>query len=181
MRVRAFFWSNNMHVFPITVAGLALSGFACNVVQADAPTPDPLFNRFLQRFEEGASRFINGDPKPWKQNASKRDDVTVMGAWGGYEQGWAEAAPRYNWAAKRFEDSGATLEVEYVSTGVTGELAYTIAIERSTVRLSGMNEPKPMALRVTHIFRKEDGEWKMIHRHADPLLAKTAPKAALQN
>lgn len=144
------------------------------------PSADPSFNTFLMRFEEGISRFINGDAHHWKDNASKRDDVTVMGAWGDYEKGWQQAGPRYSWAAARFREGGAKVAIDYVATGVSGDFAYTIAIERSTVRLAGMDEPKPMALRVTHLFRKENGEWKMIHRHADPLMDKTVPKATLQ-
>jgi ketosteroid isomerase-like protein len=173
-----------MHLFSSSLAGLALAGLAYSSASADSerkPSTDPSFNVFLQRFEEGISRFINGDAQSWKDNASKRDDVTVMGAWGDYEKGWQQADPRYNWAAARFQDSSARVSVEYISAGVSGDLAYTIAIERSAVRLVGMNEPKPMALRVTHLFRKENGEWKMIHRHADPLMEKTVPKATLQN
>jgi ketosteroid isomerase-like protein len=30
---------------------------------------------------------------------------------------------------------------------------------------------------VTHVFRKKGGTWKLMHRHADPLIAKTAPAA----
>jgi ketosteroid isomerase-like protein len=37
-----------------------------------------------------------------------------------------------------------------------------------------------MALRVTHIYRIEDGAWKLVHRHADPLINKTAPATVLQ-
>jgi ketosteroid isomerase-like protein len=173
-----------MHLFSSTLAGLALAGLACNAANAESelkPSADPAFNTFLARFEEGISHFLNGDRHMWKDNASKRDDVTVMGAWGAYEKGWQQASPRYDWAAARFQESGAKVAVEYVSTGVSGDLAYTIAIERSTVRLAGMDEPKPMALRVTHLFRKEEGDWKMIHRHADPLMEKTAPKATLQD
>jgi ketosteroid isomerase-like protein len=71
-----------------------------------------------------------------------------MGAWGDYEKGWGEVALRYDWAASRFEESGAT-------------------------------EPAAMSLRVTHLFRKEQGEWKLLHRHADPLMSKTAAAAVL--
>jgi ketosteroid isomerase-like protein len=103
-----------------------------------------------------------------------------MGAWGGYEQGWTAVGPRYDWAAARFRDSGAQVQVDYLASGVNGELAYTVAIERSEVRLVDQDHPAPMALRVTHIFRKEDGVWKLVHRHADPLMGKTSPATVLQ-
>lgn len=44
----------------------------------------------------------------------------------------------------------------------------------------GQDKAAPMALRVTHIFRKEEGTWKLVHRHADPLIGKTAPAAVLR-
>ena len=72
------------------------------------------------------------------------------------------------------------MKVEYLSSGVSGDLAYTVAIERSEVRLVGQDKPSTMPLRVTHVFRKEDGAWKLVHRHADPLIDKTAPAAVLQ-
>jgi ketosteroid isomerase-like protein len=40
-----------------------------------------------------------------------------------------------------------------------------------------MQEPSAMSLRVTHLFRKEQGEWKLLHRRTDPLMSKTAPAA----
>jgi len=45
--------------------------------------------------------------------------------------------------------------------------------------LAGRDDLSPVGLRVTHLFRREDGEWKIIHRHADPITAKTAPEAIL--
>ena len=70
--------------------------------------------------------------------------------------------------------------MEYLSKVVNGDLAYTVSLERSEVRLAGQEKPAAMALRVTHIFRKEAGAWKLLHRHADPLTARTAPAAVLQ-
>ena len=72
------------------------------------------------------------------------------------------------------------MEVEYLSAGASGDLAYTVAIERSEALLAGQDEPAPMALRVTHVFRKEEGVWKLVHRHADPLVDKTAPATVLR-
>ena len=167
-----------MHSFGILLSILAV-GSAPSQIPA-AVSGDSSLRSFLARFEEGISRFINGDPTLWKQNASRRDDVTIMGAWGGYEKGWSEAGPRYDWAAARFIESGAKAKVEYLSSEVSGDLAYTVAIERSEVRLSDQDKPATMALRVTHILRKENGSWKLVHRHADPITVKTAPSTVLQ-
>jgi ketosteroid isomerase-like protein len=145
-----------------------------------AVAADPSLRAFLPRFEEATSRFINGDPGLFRQIASRRDDATIMGAWGAYERGWDEVGPRYDWAAARFKESGAEVEVEYLSSGVSGDLAYTVAIEHSEALLAGQDEPAPMALRVTHVFRKEEGVWKLVHRHADPLVDKTAPATVLR-
>jgi ketosteroid isomerase-like protein len=103
-----------------------------------------------------------------------------MGAWGAYEKGWNEAGPRYDWAAARFVKSGAKVDIEYLASGVSGDLAYTVAIERSDALIAGQGRRAKMPLRVTHLFRREGGEWKLLHRHADPLIDKTAPEAVLQ-
>ena len=142
---------------------------------------DVSLRAFLRRFEEATSRFVNGDPTLLKENASRQDDATIVGTWGAYEKGWNEVGPRYDWAAARFEESGARVGVEYLSSGTSGDLAYTVAIERSEARLVGQDEPVPMALRVTHVFRKEVGIWKLVHRHADPLIEKSAPATVLQD
>jgi ketosteroid isomerase-like protein len=147
--------------------------------QGPAVIADASLRAFLPPFEEGINRFINGDPALWKQNASRRDDATIMGAWGAFEKGWSEVGPRYDWASARLRESGAKVKIEYLSSGVSGDLAYTVAIERSEVRLIDQAKSAPMALRVTHLFRKEDGVWKLLHRHADPLTLKTAPGTVL--
>ena len=141
---------------------------------------DGSFQAFLPRFEEATSHFVNGDPTLWKEIASKRDDATIMGAWGAFEKGWSEVGPRYDWAAARFKPSGARVKVEYLTISVSGNLAYTVAIERSEALIVGQDKSAPMALRVTHVFRKENNTWTLMHRHADPLMDKTAPATVVQ-
>ena len=138
------------------------------------------FAEFLKGFEEATSGFLNGNAAPWKELASHGEDVTIMGAWGAAETGWTQANTRYDWAAARFHPSGARVHVQYLSSGESGDIAYTVAIERSIVQVAGEPRAAPMALRVTHLFRKEHGRWRMIHRHADPLMTKTAPAQPLQ-
>jgi ketosteroid isomerase-like protein len=76
--------------------------------------------------------------------------------------------------------SAAKLTVEYLSSVQSGDLAFTTAIERADVKVAGQDKAAPMALRVTHVYRKEDGAWKLVLRHADPLVAKTAPESVLE-
>ena len=49
--------------------------------------------------------------------------------------------------------------------------------ERSEVRVVGREDYVPLVLRVTHIFRRENGDWKIIHRHGDAVVeqAETPP------
>jgi ketosteroid isomerase-like protein len=139
---------------------------------------DSSLRKFLPQWEEAQSHFINGDPTLWKQHSSHGDDATVLGAFGGYEKGWNEVGPRYDWASSQFKAGGARIKVEYLNTGVSGDLAFTVAIERQEeVRLGNQENPAPRALRVTQVFRKENGAWKLLHRHADPLVEKKAPSA----
>jgi ketosteroid isomerase-like protein len=49
-----------------------------------------------------------------------------------------------------------------------GDLAYIVELERFETKVGGADEITPVALRVTSIFRRESGEWKLLHRHADP-------------
>ena len=70
--------------------------------------------------------------------------------------------------------------MEYVSSYRSGDLAFTTAIERAEVKVAGQDKAAPLALRVTHIFRLEDGAWKLMLRHADPLVTKTSVESVLE-
>src|SRR5687768_10428356 len=131
---------------------------------------DSGFAAFLAQWESAQSRFINGDPSLWKQNSSQGDDASIFGAFGGSEKGWKEVGARYEWASAQFEDSGAKQKIEYLSTEVSGDVAFTVSIERQVARIVGQKEATPRSLRVTQVFRKEGGLWKLLHRHADPLV-----------
>ena len=50
-----------------------------------------------------------------------------------------------------------------------GDLAYDVFPEHVRARLGDAAEAVPVSLRVTRIFRREDGEWRIVHRHADPI------------
>ena len=145
-------------------------------------TADSSFRAFLAEWELAQSRFINGDPTLWKQNSSHREDATILGGFGGYgEKGWDAVGARYDWASSQYKNGGATMNVEYLNIGVSGDLGFTVAIERQQgARVGDQQRPTQRALRATQIFRKEDLAWKLLHRHADPLIEKQVPSTAPQ-
>ncbi len=154
-------------------------GYTQAQVRQDTPTAASSFRTFLPEWEKAQSRFINGDPTLWKQHASHRDDVTILGGFGGYgEKGWDAVGARYDWASSQYKGGGATMKVEYLSIVVSGDMAFTVGIERQEgARVGDQQNPGRRALRATQIFRREGGVWKLLHRHADPLIEKQVPSA----
>lgn len=158
-----------------------LFSYAQTRIRQDS-SADSSFRAFLTQWEKAQSRFINGDPSQWKQNSSHRDDATILGGFGGYgEKGWDAVGARYDWASSQYKGGGATMKAEYLNIGVSGNLGFTVAIERQEgARVGDQQNPARRALRVTQIFRREGGAWKLLHRHADPLIEKQVPSAAPQ-
>ncbi len=107
----------------------------------------------------------NGDPALRLAMWSERDPVTLLGAAVSHKVGWDDVSRTFRWVASRFSDC-ADYRFELVAAGVSGDLAYTVGFERSEARYDG-GPPKATVLRVTHVYRREDGEWKVVHRHGD--------------
>jgi len=163
-------------LFAAVIISVALT-FMPSEVRPEA-AGESSFRVFLPQWEAAQTRFINGDPTLWKQNASHGDYATVFGAFGGYEKGWKEVGPRYDWASSQFKESGATQKIEYISIEVSGDLAFTVGIERQLAQLAGEDKLSSRALRVTQVFQREGGVWRLLHRHADALTQRQPPSEA---
>ena len=136
------------------------------------------FQTALDQVQAAVRQFATGDPGLYKACWSQADDVTICGGWGAYECGWKQVEPRLDWAAARWR--GGHTDFAPLATGMSGDLAYTVWIEHGDARMEGLDEFRPIALRVTHIYRREGNTWKIIHRHADALIEKIAATAVLQ-
>jgi len=105
-----------------------------------------------------------GDAGPRSGTWSQHDPVTLFGAAVPIRRGWDEVSSTFRWLAHRFSDLR-DYEFELVAAGASGDLAYTVGFEHKTVVADG--EPATYTLRVTHVYRREDGEWRIVHRHGD--------------
>lgn len=112
---------------------------------------------------------------------SRKDDVTLANPLGPPALGGDEVAKTIEHAASTIRD-GEITSFEIVSKLVTPELAYVVQIERVKAKMGGSDEVTPFALRVTMIFRpEEDGEWKVVHRHADPITSAQPAESVIQS
>ncbi|MDT4915150.1 MAG: hypothetical protein QOC66_4278 [Pseudonocardiales bacterium] len=110
----------------------------------------------------------NGDARERIAMWSRTEPLTLFGA-GMNGRGWDQIGPIFDVLGTQFSDCLA-YENEIIAAEARGDLAYTVALERTTASINGA-EPKPYILRVTTIFRRETGEWKVVHRHGDALPA----------
>lgn len=126
---------------------------------------DAFLDEMLPKQVAAETAIHHGDVGPRIELWSKHDPVTMFGAAVPVRMGWEEMDRTFRWVATRFADS-TDFRFEVLAAGASGDLAYTIGLEHNTVGVDG-GEPSTYTLRVTHIYRFEDGEWKIVHRHGD--------------
>ena len=88
-------------------------------------------------------------------------------------RGWEEVSETARRAATYYRD-GEAASFDSIAKNVASDFAYMAEVERCNARIGGRKNLSPVALRVTSIFRREGGVWKLVHRHADPITAATA-------
>ena len=106
----------------------------------------------------------NGDPAPRMAMWSTRDPVTLLGA-ARTARGRDQVSQIFRWLGSGHSDC-TSYRFELIASGVSGDLAYTVGYEHTSASWNGV-PLKPYSLRVTHVYRRENGEWKIVHRHAD--------------
>lgn len=116
---------------------------------------------------EAEEAIQNGDASPRLQLWSHKDPVTLFEPWGPPNNGWDEVSGNSCWIASRLANC-TEYSFELVAAGVSGDLAYTVGYEHSERSQDG-GAPEPVTLRVTYIYRRENREWKIVHRHGDLL------------
>jgi ketosteroid isomerase-like protein len=103
----------------------------------------------------------DGDAGPRRAIWSRHDPVSVLGAWKN-AFGQAEIDELFAHLAATFSDC-ASYELDIVEAEVLGDTAYTVGFEHTSASVDGV--PRTYVLRATQVYRREDGEWKVVHRH----------------
>jgi ketosteroid isomerase-like protein len=131
-------------------------------------------NQAVELHHRAGDAIMKGDFEGYAELYSRRDDVTLGNPFGPFARGYEDVLQTLTRAGSNFREGEAS-GFERVSEHVTPELACFVEVERYRTKVGGRDEITPVSVRVTSIFRKEDGVWRLVHRHADPI---TAPRPA---
>jgi SAM-dependent methyltransferase/ketosteroid isomerase-like protein len=118
----------------------------------------------LPRQLEAGVAIHNGDAGRWTSLWSQEDPVTLFGA--RVSRTGATGVAAFNERLGAWFRDCSSYDVELVAGGASGDLGYTVAYEKTTAAVKGA-PAQPYTLRVTHIYRREAGVWRIVHRHGD--------------
>jgi ketosteroid isomerase-like protein len=142
-------------------------------------TAEDNVDELIAQFDLAQGEFVKSNPEPIKKWYSHRQEVTLANPIGPTVRGWEQVAATLERAASQLRD-GELLEVENLAKYVTPELAYVVRVERSKSKVGGQEAVTPVSLRATMIMRPEDGVWRIVHRHADPITTARPAESVIQ-
>jgi ketosteroid isomerase-like protein len=122
----------------------------------------------LARWSESAQLYIDGDLRAYAAIARHAEDYTLLPPNGGdARSGFDSSDDAVEWTARTFR--GGQAELETFKTYSSGDLAVLVAAERQVAAVGDL-PLQDWSLRVTLVFRREETDWRLVHRHADPLV-----------
>jgi len=129
---------------------------------------DEQLSGLIRLMSDAASAFIGGDMRTYARLMRHADDYTLMAPSGGEpRRGFDESDKALDALEQYFH--GGEVELEVFQTYASGDMAVLVAIERQRGRVGDLPE-QDLSLRLTLVFRLESSEWRLVHRHADPLV-----------
>lgn len=119
--------------------------------------------RASQQFYAALTRMAAGDAAALADIWSHGASVTTMHPIGGREVGWDAVKSSFEKVAELASGGKVDLIDQLIS--VDGDVAYEVGVERGQLDLAG--QQVAIEQRVTNIYRREGGAWKMVHHHTD--------------
>ena len=114
-------------------------------------------------FYAALNRMTEGDAGPLADIWSHGATVTTMHPIGGEQVGWSAVRESFEQVAGLASGGHVELDGQVIQVG--GELAYELGRERGQIKIAG--ESVPIEQRVTNVYRREAGQWKIVHHHTD--------------
>src|SRR5215203_3423954 len=136
-------------------------------------------DKLIEHYQLATAEFVKGNPELYKKMFSHREDVTLANPFFPPVRGWEQVAETLERTTSRLRD-GEFVGSETVSKCVTSELAYVVSLVREKAKVGGSEVITPIALRTTMILRPEEGTWKVVHLHGDPITTAQPAESVIQ-
>src|SRR5919107_2771217 len=137
-------------------------------------------DELIEQFHLAQGEVVKGNPEPVKRLFSRREDVTLANPFFPPVRGWEQVAETLERTASLLRD-GEFVGSELISKYVTAELAYVVSLVHERAKVGRSVDTAPIALRTTMILRPEDGEWKVVHLHEDPITSPQPAESVIQD
>ncbi len=122
----------------------------------------------IEQYHLACDAFATGDPAPIKALYARGEDVLLANPFGGASRGWTAVSQALDFASSNFRE-GKPVRFDEVSRYSSSDLVTLFEQERWETKVGSRSELTPFDLRVTTTFRLDDGKWRLVSRHADPL------------
>ncbi len=120
------------------------------------------------RAADDASALIRGDVREYFALLPHADDYILMMPFGGEPRRGVDLSDETLDALSAYFEGGES-EFDVIQSYTSPELVVLVVMERQHGKVGGLPE-QDLSLRVTLVFRRDDDEWRLVHRHADPLV-----------
>jgi len=131
------------------------------------PTDAEDFDQFMGQRQAAAAEYVSGNPEPLGRLVAQELPATFFSPRGDVTTGTSDVRARYERDASLFT-GGSENAFDVLASAAAGDIAYWVGFQRSQANMRGEDQPIPFDLRVTEIYRRENGRWRLVHRHADP-------------
>jgi ketosteroid isomerase-like protein len=142
-------------------------------------TAEDDLDEVLEQYKLATAEFLKGNPEPYKMVFSHKEDVTLVNPLFPPVRGWDEVAKTLERTASRLID-GEFVGSEIIAEYVTPELPYVVALAQEKAKVGGSENITPISLRTTMILRPEEGTWKVVHLHGDPITTPQQAESVIQ-
>jgi ketosteroid isomerase-like protein len=132
---------------------------------------DMSFDDFFVLRERAASAYVRGNGTEVDAIVPHEGASSFHSPGGDTVTGAQNVATRYRTDVALFDNNGVS-RFEVIQKGHADDVGYWTGFQVAKVRIGEMPAPIDMRLRVTEVFRRIDGAWKLVHRHADVAGAK---------
>jgi len=147
---------------------------------AQQPPATQSFDTTLHQSHLALEAILNGNPKLYEDLFADRDDITLGNPFGPYAIGPAQVHAALTNAASKYHD-GKVLGVDLIAKYGDDHFITVVEVEHDRAKVGTSDQFAEFNVRVSSTYERIHGDWKLVHRHADPITTARPAESVLQH